>query len=318
MNTLQIPLKNRFLKEQTAKKICILFLLLLPFIILSCGRETADQSISANSETVLKESELPKGRPALENTPISLSTAKTAAVPYGYNGAKKNDNKKIEELPEETLRKKFQNLLIFHADDTMQVNMPKLATLILSRNESINKLRVEVLEESDAKDEKVKLDTTMEFGSKMKAKLISFGDSRLDNTFNIEPLGDDVQSFRDGRKKILWQWKITPLKPGKHELKLSIQVIEKDGEAISLPARNISVVIFAKSESILSGVGHFLEKYWQFLITAIMIPIISAYITTLIKQRNTRQPSSVPSSPAQSPENVTAYKRKRKPAKKSI
>ncbi len=256
-------------------------------VFFSCN-EGSDAIPDKSTSDIMEESELPRGRPVLEDArPTSLPG--NAGGAYGNNGQERNKTVHVEDLPEEVLRKKFQRLLMFHADDTMEVNMPRLATLILSKDATIQKLQVEVLDESEATDKGIKLDTLMEFGNKMKARLISFGDSRLDNSFNIEPLGDDEQSFRGERKKILWQWKITPLKPGKQELKLSIQIIEKDGEAVSLPARNIPVVIYAKPESFISKAGTFFEKYWQFLITAIMIPIITAYVGSLIRMRNLRQ-----------------------------
>lgn len=298
MNKLHNQFYNHFFRECILRKVCYCLLLLLPIILISCGDDASDQSLAVNADAVIKESELPKGKPALDDSRTPLAPVKTDQVAFGHDSKQNDGTQKIEDLPEETLRKKFQNLLIFHADDTMEVNMPKLATLILSKDESINKLKVEVLEESGAKDDKVKLDTAMEFGTKMKARLISFGDNRLDNTFTIEPLGENVQSFVGSRKKVIWQWKITPLKPGKQELKLSIQVIEKDGEAISLPARNIQVLINAKPQSFLASTGTFFEKYWQFLITAIMIPIISAFITSMIRQRGTHPKTPTPPVPA--------------------
>lgn len=317
MSTSHYQFYNHFSKAHVLRKVFYSFFLLMPLIINSCSQDNSGKTTTANNDEVLKEFELPKGRPALEDAASSITPLNTGPVAYGYDSHEKNESKKIDELPEETLRKKFQNLLMFHADDTMEVNMPKLATLILSKDESINKLKVEVLEESDAKDEKIKLDTTMEFGTKMKARLISFGDNRLDNTFNIEPLGENTQSFVGKRKKIIWQWKITPLKPGRQELKLSIQVIEKDGESISLPARNIPVVIYAKPESFLSSTGAFFEKYWQFLITAIMIPIITAWVSSLIRQRGA-QPKAPYAPPVKHTEEIAESETKQKKRKRSI
>ena len=175
----------------------------------------------------------------------------------------------------------------------MIVNNPRLATLVLGKDQTIDKLKIEVLEESNAKDDKITIDTLMEFGSKMKAKLIPFGDSK-ENTFDIEALGDDVQTFRVERNKIIWQWKITPLKAGIQELKLSVQIIEKDGEAVMLPAKNIKVEIYAKNESVIQKLGDFLERKWEFLLTAIMIPIIIAWFTTKLKNKSEKQTTSTP------------------------
>lgn len=290
----------------TFKKICLLqqkpalgmYAILLCFLFTSCADKTKKEPSRQDVNTVLTEAELPPGRPALEDAaPVFVNQADPTA-PLGADNPKPTDVNRMDEMPEEMLRRKFKNLLVFHADDTMEVNNPKLATLILSRDETIAKLRVEVLDESEATDENIKMDTAMEFGSKMKARLIPFGSSRLENTFNIEALGDDVQSFKTNRKKILWQWKITPLKPGKQELKLSIQIIEKDGETVSLPARNIPVVIFAKPESFFTQMSIFFEKYWQFLITAILVPLITAWVTSMIRNKGPRHAHVAAAAPA--------------------
>lgn len=285
-----------------------LCLFLIVLISAACHSNQKKNPIKGDSTEVLTETELPPGRPALEDAPPAVLPVEDGAA-LGSDTKKPTDISRLDQLPEETLRKKFKNLLVFHADDTMEVNTPKLATLILSRDESINKLRVEVLDESETTEENIKLDTLMEFGSKMKARLIPFGSSRLESTFNIEALGDDVQSFKTDRKKILWQWKITPLKPGQQELKLSIQIIEKDGETVSLPARNIPVTIFAKPESYLTQAGDFLKNYWQFLITAIMVPLLSAWVANLIKNRPAK------SRPTASAKLSNSSARKHKPTK---
>ncbi len=267
---------------------CIILLLGLS----QCTDEGTGKSpdiVKIDTPDMIKEADLPRGKQVFEediNLPIQTNT--TTALGNKNHGDKNKIPSTAQQQVSRTdyLKKKFKNLLIFHADDTMEVNKPKLATLILSKNESIEKLKVEVLEESNAADDNVKTDTSMDFGSKMKAKLVGFGGSRTDNSFEIEPLGDEVQSFKADRKKILWQWKITPLKPGQQELKLSIQIIEKDGESVSLPARNIPVVIFSKPQSFMGKVGDFISNRYEFLITAIMIPIIIAWFTTRLKNKN--------------------------------
>jgi hypothetical protein len=163
---------------------------------------------------------------------------------------------------------------------------------VLAKDASEEKLKMEVLEESDAKSDKVKTDTTIDLGSKMKARLIPFSSSKTD--FEIEALGDDEQSFKADRKKIIWQWKITPLKAGEHELKLSIQIIEKDGEAVSLPARNIPVVIFAKPESFMSKVGNFFSTKYEWIITAVMVPLIIGFVNLRMRNKSHRHSQGQP------------------------
>lgn len=241
------------------------------------------------SNANINEAGLPKGKPVIEED-IRTSSTYPTQKPIALGKKKMSSSSKIIEPDKaesrpDYLKKKYRELLVFHADDTMEVNKPKLATLILGKNESIEDLTIQVLEKSQANDPEIKSDTTISLGSKMKARLISFGGSTLDKSFEIEPLGDDIQSFSKDRKKILWQWKITPLKPGQQELKLSIQIIEKDGESVSLPAKNIPVIIFARSESFLSKIGTFIETKYEWIITAIMLPILIAWFTTRIRMK---------------------------------
>lgn len=267
------------------------------FILLSChSADSNTDVIPADDQAVIKESPLPKGRQVIEDDdPIKTNTQTNQPV-LGKDDGRVNTHGDLSVIPiadrPAFLKKKFKNLLFFYADDSMQVNTPKLATLILSKDGTVEKMKLEVLDESNAKDEGIKTDTSMDFGSKMKARLIAFGSGSNENSFTIESLGDEIQSFDADRDKILWQWKVTPLKPGQQELKLSIQVMVKDGEAVSLPARNIQVIIYAKPESFLSSVSDFISRKYEFLITAIMIPIIIAFFTTRMKNKLPQTPQS--------------------------
>jgi hypothetical protein len=281
------------------KLIHIFFILLLIAFMVTCFQSCNNKTESSTTQTIalseseITEAKLPKGKYVIEEVAAPFEKP-IVITPVSGNNPRKNETTKSTSKPGETrgetLQKKYRNLLVFHADDTMEVNKPKLAVLVLAKNESVEKLKMEVLDESNAQDEKLKTDTTMDFGSKMKAKLIPFGG--LENDFKIEPLGDDEQSFKADRKKILWQWKITPLKAGEHELKLTIQIIEKDGEAVSLPARNIPVVIFAKEEAFMSKVGNFFSTKYEWIITAVMIPLIIAFVSARVRNKSHKHSST--------------------------
>ncbi|MEO5942149.1 MAG: hypothetical protein ABIP30_06195 [Ferruginibacter sp.] len=292
-------------------------LILSCFSLLSCHSSDSNTTVSpADDQAFIKESPLPKGRQVIDDNAPVYNNRQTDQAALGKDGDGANTHGDLSVMPvaDRTafLKKKFKNLLVFHADDTMQVNTPKLATLILSKDQTVEKMKLEVLDESNAKDQGIKTDTTMDFGSKMKAKLIAFGSNSNENSFTIEALGDDIQSFSTDRKKILWQWKVTPLKPGQQELKLSVQIIEKDGEAVSLPARNIPVIIFAKPESFLSSVGDFISRKYEFLITAIMIPIIIAFFTTRMRNKSPQNQQSQQQSGNRQPTQEKKYPAKRK------
>ncbi len=287
------------------KLLQVFFTLMLPVIFLpgfqSCNDRpegNPDKGIGKTGNDI-GVTELPKGKQVVEDDGAFVTRPGNNQPVVPVSGPKKDgagaDRQITSTAPEsrsDQLKKIYKTLLVFHADDTMEVNKSKLATLILAKNESIAKLKVQVLEESNASDESIKSDTTMDFGSKMRAKLLAFGGSKLDNSFEIEALGSDEQSFRSDRKKIMWQWKITPLKEGQHELKLSIQIIEKDGEAVYLPARNIPVVIFAKKKSFMTKVGDFFSTKYEWILTAIFLPVFIAWLTSRIRSRNNRPPQT--------------------------
>ena len=180
--------------------------------------------------------------------------------------------------------KKYNSLLVFHADDTMQVNKTYIATLALARNMPLGPLKIKVLEESDATDDNVIVDSTIQLGKKMRADLRDFG-PRNEKSFFIEQIGSPEQSLSDS-KEATWQWNIEPLKEGHHKLKLSIQVISGDKGEVNLPTKDIPVTIFAEKVSMGTKFANFFSNYWQWIITAIFLPIFIAMLTNRIKQAN--------------------------------
>lgn len=275
------------------KRLPAIFYILLPVVILAIGfllynNSTTDSrpvEVKPIEDTQITEVKLPKGKQIIEeDMNVAYRPGNVSALGGNNPNNEKNNGttNNAEESRSDWLKKKYKNLLVFHVDDSMEVNKYKLAVLILARDESVEKMKIEVLEESNARDEKLKTDTTMDFGSKMRARLIPFEDS---DNFEIEPLGDDEQSFRADRKKIIWQWKVKPMKEGKYELKLSVQIIEKDGEKVSLPAKNIPIVIVAKKETTMTKVKDFFSTKYEWIITAILLPVFIAWFTTTRRKR---------------------------------
>lgn len=257
--------------------------------------KTGEQATDSVSQ--IQEEQLPPGQQVLELPVRPVRNLPENVTPLG--------SKDLKPASDETgtaggsdkafsLTKKYERLLMFHVRDTMEVKKPKLATLVLSRNSSVIELKEDVLESERPKLKEITTATDVEFGSKMKARLISFGDENDEESFKIEALGDDEQTFRENRKKLIWQWKVTPLKEGKHELKLSVQVLEKDGEATSLPAKNISVTIHATKRTTMQQIGGFLERKWEFVVTAILIPVIIAVVTSAIRNKGENKNKKAP------------------------
>ncbi len=185
------------------------------------------------------------------------------------------------------LAKKYNSLLVFHADDTMQVNKTYIATLALARNSALGPLKMKVLEVSDATDDNVIVDTIIQLGKRMRANLLDLG-PKYDKSFRIELLGDDEQNLNNTTESY-WQWNIEPLKAGQHKLKLSIQVLLGDEGEVNLPTKDIPVTIFAQKVSFIAKVGSFFSNYWQWVITGILLPILIAFLTSRIKQRGEKK-----------------------------
>lgn len=102
----------------------------------------------------------------------------------------------------------------------------------------------------------------------MTAELIS-----EDETFKVTPQNTDKQVIEDG-EYTEWGWMVTPLKSGKTYLKLIIKIkIDTDGEItykdIVVFDKNIEVKANMKLE-----VESWISKYWQWLMTTIIIPLI--------------------------------------------
>jgi hypothetical protein len=244
-------------------------------------------AIGDNAQEIT-ETILPKGKYVLDDD-VKASTTNPAALNGINNSGAAADSKTDTPADEvKNLKRRFKNLLVFHANDTMKINKSYLATLILGKDQVLGDLKAEVTEQSNASAEDIKQDTTLEIGTKMRARLIDMSGAG-NKGFSIELIGGEeaaTQSINAKRKKIIWQWKLTPQTPGLQELKLSINVIEKDGQTVNLPARNIPVVIFAAEEGMLSSVGSFFKNdNTKWILSAILIPIFIAWFSTRMKNK---------------------------------
>lgn len=268
----------------------------MPFLcvlLAGCGQKATPPA--DNTAETITETSLPKGKYVLEDD-IKSNAAQTTAlgdVKNNNTGTAENSTASATDA-EHRLKHRFKNLLIFHANDTMKINKSYLATLVLGKDQVLEELKAEVLEADGSADDNIKQDTSFETGSKMKARLIDMSGAEKKG-FTIELIGGEdaaVQSITAKRKKTIWQWKLTPQTPGLQELKLSINVIEKDGEVVNLPARNIPVVIFAEQEGFFASIGSFFKnENTKWLLSAILIPVFLGWYTT--KRKNKKDEKAV-------------------------
>src|SRR6218665_991551 len=140
--------------------------------LFACNDAEKDQANNDNENIqMIKEAPLAPGKEALEdevNLPTTPGT-ETAMIGNADGSTGKTGLSKVNLSDPELMKKKFKSLLMFHADDTMEVNKPRLATLILSKDELLGRIKAEVLEQSNStKEETTRMDTLVDLGSKMK------------------------------------------------------------------------------------------------------------------------------------------------------
>lgn len=103
-----------------------------------------------------------------------------------------------------------------------------------------------------------------------------------DTQFKIVSLSTPVQNI-DDESYTEWDWIVTPLKSGSSSLKLVVKV--KD--------LNKDIVVFNKNIKIKSNVPvvveGFFEKYWQWFMTTIIIPVFIYFWNRKKKRRQTKK-----------------------------
>lgn len=265
-----------------------LYILLASVILFSaCNNGAATEADSA------ADTALPNGKYVIdENSEVKILDPKTGAF-NDFNNKKTNSENPGQRSEYDEMKKKYKNLLIFHAADTMRIKKSYIATLVLGKDQLMDDLKNEVKENDYSPSDSLYTDTAMDFGSKMKARLIDMSGAE-NKGFIIELLGGDeasTQSITERRKKVIWQWKLTPQTPGLQELRLSINVVERNGETVNLPAKNIAVIIFAEKESILSQVKTFFDEYGKWILASILIPVFVAWFTTRMRNKGYDRPS---------------------------
>ena len=141
------------------------------------------------------------------------------------------------------------------------------ADLILGNHDAINNPHLP----SIATIEDVKV------SGEMSAELRADGES-----FDIKALSTPVQNI-DNESYTEWEWIVTPKKSGSSPIKLIIKVKEL----------NKDIVVFNKSikiqKNVTVAVEGFFEKYWQWLMTTIIIPIFIYFWNRKKKKRQTKK-----------------------------
>ncbi len=198
--------------------------------------------------------------------------------------------------------KKVKNLLEFHTKDSMKTDSTYIATLAMGKDISSKEMEMKLNAVTEPGGKVQVRDTTQEIGLRMAATLEDKA-SVKDPNFLIELIGgaNNVRTYDFKKNKIVWQWNVTPLKEGNHELILSISQLDSlNYEAGSPETRHHNITIFSerKKGGFGKGVGRFFEKNWQWLIGAVCIPLLIVWLNTRQRGKKQEQAPTVLSTPA--------------------
>lgn len=268
-------------------KYYLILLVSFTLVMAGCSNENKPELVEQGNP---EETELPKGRYVIEDDISKQNNDPNSGSYNDYNNKTKDDPRQDNSSDAvQNLKKRYKNLLVFHAADTMKIKKSYIATLILGKDQVLGELKAEVLENEKDKNAEIHKDTVIDFGSKMKARLIDM--SGADNKgFIIELIGGEeaaTQSITGKRKKVYWQWKLTPQTPGQQELRLSINIIEKDGETVNLPGKDIQVMIHAEGNFFSGFLSFFNDKdNIKWILATLLIPIFVAWLSSRMRSRN--------------------------------
>ena len=185
------------------------------------------------------------------------------------------------------LSEKVNNALVFQIDDTMKIGVAYTSTLALGKDIVLADLKKDVEETSGVKSDSFFVTTNLKVAPTMRARLQDLSPA-TDRNFEIKPVteGVEIQDINEETdNRAFWQWNITPLKEGRHELQLVVEIVADKNRKILLPSKKIPVMIKATQESFGHQFSVFMGKNWQWMITAVLIPVFIAWLTTRIRQR---------------------------------
>jgi len=149
--------------------------------------------------------------------------------------------------------------IAFNAPDKMNIAEAAQIHLILSQTETVEKLKLKIVEEGEL------LGANIEVGDRMKAHLTG-------RMFQIDTITNEIQAVSKSRSTE-WKWDIYPKEEGKHNLHLSLIVLI-DVDGINTPRdiktfdKIIEVDVTGQQKFIL-----FIQNNWKWLWTTIFVPI---------------------------------------------
>jgi hypothetical protein len=256
----------------------------------------ASLSLSASQTSCGKkdkvESDTPASAPA---TSASASRPEATSKPADAKGdaMKYDDKHHVTKLHKHlnSVNRILESLdwgnIAFNSPEEMNVGESTTIKLILSGNQSVQKIEAILKKDLGVKDEI--LGAKVKISELMKADLNA---SELD--FKIEPLSDKEQAVST-TESTEWIWKITPKKAGKKDIHLRLSAIIKISDS-TLPR---TVKTFDKYINVKVTTAKILSMFisdnWQWLWTTILIPLAPFVWNGYQKRKEKMPPENSPS-----------------------
>lgn len=203
--------------------------------------------------------------PIIVEEHVAMAVGEEERRIYGVENARVED----KTVPKDSTKKYIQGIIAYTVPDTMVVGKNYVVKIRISKEE--NKQVLIIGDRQVAiNDEDVHSTITIEsirVEPVMSANLTSNHDA-----FDIRPKSTEVQNIED-HGYTEWEWGITPLKSGMNSLKLvvKVRIINEHGSSFK------DIVVFDRKIKTKANVGYttqtFFEKYWQWFMTTIIIPI---------------------------------------------
>lgn len=253
------------------------------------NRDTTCLSEESDGDGIFDESFVDSNGGIISEENISDRSYLVRAKSVNVGGIRDDVNKISEEIKieKETSSVEENNnfgkrngIVLYEIPDTMKVGNSYVAKLRIS--DGGGEIILEGLDvDNVSSNKKIKV-IKSRVGRIMGVKLSNIGGEK---DFDIRLLNSEVQVIEEGNSYTSWDWVITPLVSGNKKLKMVI--IIKEGDFVKdIPVYEDYIHIRNSPGFYLWG---FLEKYWQWLLGTIIIPL---FLFIWRKKRSSKSLSS--------------------------
>lgn len=182
----------------------------------------------------------------------------------GYGRGIEESDDAISAIAKEQMNDLFKTMkrgnIVFNVPDSMKLNETRGIHLVLSATKTVSQLEQQIQEGGSLRNRSIRISRIMV------ANLKGAG-------FEINPITEPMQVV-DMNADTEWRWEITAIQPGTRNLYLTMDaIITIDGKEKPHTIHSLSEEIMVHV-SIQQHISAFVAKNWQWLWSAILVPLI--------------------------------------------